>query len=176
MQNHNLLSKILGIVLCFLLSNCATTNAPSDWLSDPEQVASDPFGGWIDVWSREGRVTGELIAVTEDTMFAAGPGLHAVALNDILSARLVIYDASSLGGFVLLGTLSTFSNGWFLILTAPLWLIGGSIAASRRSYDPIIDYPDKPLKQFAPFARYPQGLPSGLDRGRIRMKVTSAKY
>jgi hypothetical protein len=57
----------------------------------------------------------------------------------------------------------------------PMWLKGGPIVASNRSYEPIIDYPEKPLKEFAPFARFPQGLPPGLDRGMIRMKVRPGK-
>jgi hypothetical protein len=110
-----------------------------------------------------------LIAVTKDTVFAADSALRAVAWRDIASARLETYDASSLGAYAFFGTLSTVSNGWFLAFTMPMWIIGGSIAAVSRSYDPIIDYPGKPLTDFASFARYPQGLPPGLDRGAIQM-------
>jgi hypothetical protein len=52
-----------------------------------------------------------------------------------------------------------------------MWIIGGSIAATSRSFDPVVDYPSKPLIDFAPFARYPQGLPPGLDRGAIQMMM-----
>ncbi len=173
MQSHKLLSKILGVAFCFLLANCATTNAPSHWLSEPDQVASDERGGWIDITSLRGGIMGELIAVTKDTVFAADSVLHAVPSRDIASARLVTYDASSMGAYVFLGTLATASNGWFLLATAPMWIIGGSIAAVSRSYDPIIDYPNTPLSDFASFARYPQGLPPGLDRGAIKMKMGS---
>lgn len=115
---------------------------------------------------------GELIAVTKDTLFLADTVLQAIASTDILTARLVTYDASELMGLgvlLVLGTVSTISNGYFLVYTAPMWLIGGSMAVIIRSYDPIIDYPNKPLKQFLPFARYPQGLPHDLDRTKIRM-------
>ena len=171
MQNHNLPFKILVVGLCFLITNCATTNVPSHWLSEPEEVASDAYGGWIDIQSRENRIAGELVAISEDTVFVANSTLHTVASKDVLSARLVIYDASSMAGYVFLGTLSTISNGLFLIFTAPMWLIGGPIAAGSRSFDPIIDYPQRPLVDFKPFARYPQGLPSGLDRNAISMKA-----
>jgi hypothetical protein len=49
-------------------------------------------------------------------------------------------------------------------------MIGGSIATGSRSFEPIIDYPKKDLSRFLPFARYPQGLPDGIDRSQIRMK------
>jgi hypothetical protein len=136
----------------------------------------DPYGAWVSIKTGYAQRGGELIAVTEDSVFAADTLLRAVASSDILSARLALYDiGDQMGVAVSLGTLSTISNGVFLIFTAPMWLIGGSIAAVNRSYDPIIDYPDKPLKEFAPFARYPQGLPPGLDRGMIRMKGRSGK-
>ena len=170
MQNHNFLNKFFCVVLCFLMTNCATTNAPSDWLSEPEQIASNGYGGWVDIKARESHIAGELIAISTDTVFVADREFHAVCSKDILSARLVTYDASSMAVYVILGTLLTISNGGFLIITAPMWLIGGSIAAASRSYDPIIDYPEKSLANFKPFARYPQGLPPDLDRGMIMMK------
>ncbi len=171
MQSRKFLSKILGVAFCFLFADCATTDVPSHWLSDPDRVATDVRGGWIDIKSLQGHITGELIAATKDTVFVADSVLHAVVSGDIASARLVTYDVSSMGGYVFLGTLSTISNGWFLAATAPMWIIGGSIAAVSRSFDPIIDYPSKPLTDFAPFARFPQGLPPGLDRGAIQMKM-----
>ena len=173
MQNHNLFARILAIVLCSLLTNCATTNVPPHWLSDPDQVASDVRGGWINIKSQRGAISGELIAVTKDTVFAADSVFHAIALKDVLSARLVTYDAQDLGVYVFLGTVSTLSHGLFLVLTAPMWIIGGSFAAASRSYDPIIDYPDKSPQDFKPFARYPEGLPPDLDRRLIRMKILS---
>lgn len=175
MRSHKYLSKIFGVVFCLLLADCAATNAPSHYLSEPDRLATDVRGGWIDMKSLHGRIAGELIAVTKDTVFAADSVLHAVASRDIASARLVTYDASILGDYVFLGTLSTASNGWFLIATAPMWIVGGTIAAVSRSFDPVIDYPSKALTEFAPFARYPQGMPAGLDRGAIQMKLGSGQ-
>ena len=68
------------------------------------------------------------------------------------------------------GSLLTISNGLLLVFTFPLWLIGGTVASVSRSYDPVFTYPGTPLTEFAPYARYPQGLPPDLDRGTIRMK------
>ena len=171
MQNHNYSFKIIVAGLCFLMTNCATTNVPSHWLNEPKFIASDAYGGWIEIKSLKNRIAGELIAISKDTVFIANGTIQTVASKDILSARLVIYDAPSMVGYVFLGTLLTISNGFYLIFTAPMWIIGGSIAAVSRSYDPIIDYPQRPLEDFMPFARYPQGLPSGLDRNAIKMKA-----
>jgi hypothetical protein len=162
--------KVLGVILCFLITSCATTKVPSHWLSEPEQTASDGYGGWINIELRENRIAGELIAISEDTVFIADSAFHAVGSKDILSARLVAYNAPRMGGYVILGTISTISNGWWLIYTAPIWLIGGSIAATLCSFEPIIDYPERPLWVLIWFARYPQGLPPDLNRGMIMMK------
>ncbi len=170
MQNHDLIHRVLSVVLCFLITSCATTKVPSHWLSEPEQTASDAYGGWINIESRENRIAGELIAISEDTVFIADSTFHAVGSKEILSARLVAYNAPRMGGYVLLGTISTISNGWFLIFTAPMWIVGGSIATTLRTFEPIIDYPERPLWVFIPFARYPQGLPPDLNRGLIVMK------
>lgn len=170
MQNHSLLRAILVAAVSFLMSGCATTTAPSGWLSDPNQVSSDPYGGWVDIHCKNERIMGELIAVTKDTLFVANDLLHAVGSADILTARLAFYHPSNLGGVVALGTISTLSHGFILILSAPLWLIVGSVTAYLRSDEPLIDYPEKPLEKFVPFARFPQGLPPGLDRQAILMK------
>lgn len=170
MQNHSILYSIATVLICAFLTSCASTKVPSRWLPEAEQSASNTYGGWVEVKSRQGQIMGELIALTEDTAFVAEETLRAIATTDIFSARLVTYDESSLGGYAFLGTLSTLSNGLLLIFTAPMWIIGGSVAATSRSYDPIIDYPKQPLKDFLPFARYPQGLPTDLDRDAIKMK------
>jgi hypothetical protein len=175
MQNHNFLYRVASAILSCLLISCATTNAPKRWLSEPEEVSLDAYGSWIDVRSQQNRISGELIAVTKDTLFVTDTVLHAIVSKDILSARLVTYHAGNLGGLVVFGTLSTISNGFYLLLTAPMWLIFGSGAAVYRSYEPIIDYPQKSIEHFKPFARYPQGLPANLDRRSISIKTLRRK-
>ncbi len=172
MQNLKMLYLILIVFVCVILTSCAITYVPSRWLPDAEHTPMNPYGAWVEVKVRDGKIMGELIAVTDDTLFVADTTLHAIATTDIIRARLVTYDASNLGlfGAMLAGTIFTITHGWFLTLTAPMWIIGSSIAAISRSYDPIIDYPKKSLKHFSPYARYPQGLPSEIDRSRIKMK------
>ena len=170
MRNHNVLTMMTVLLTSAIFGSCAVTHVPPGWLPDPDDAATSVYGGWVEIRTREARFSGELVAITGDTVFVAGTSLHAVCSTDILSARLVTYDAKDLGGYVLLGTVSTISNGWFLVLTAPMWLIGGSIAASCRTYEPIMDFPAEPLMHFVPYARYPQGLPPDIDRAAIRMK------
>lgn len=108
---------------------------------------------------------GELLAASEDTLYVAtaGGGV-AVARSSIVDGRVFGYDAGvgSITGAVLLGTVSTISNGYFLILTAPMWLIGGSIAAGSQSRQPVRDA-SAPPGVLQPWARFPAGLPTGFD-------------
>ena len=176
MRSHNVIWKIAILSLCLPLMYCASTRAPRGWLAQADKVPMDVYGAWCTIETKDGRLGGELIAASNESVFVADTKFHAVAVSDIRSARLAVYDVGGqTDAALVLGPLSTLSNGLLLALTMPMWLIGGPIVASSRSYDPIIDYPDRPLKEFVAFARFPQGLPAGLDRGTIRMKARSGK-
>jgi hypothetical protein len=177
MHNNNFFSSMAGTILCLLSIHCATTNAPDNWLPEPEASVADPYGGWIDIQPRKGRIiSGELIAVSSDSVYLADSSMYALAKGNILNARVAYYDAGTeLAMGAVLGPFVTLSNGLFLIFTAPMWIIGGPIAASSRSFDPIVDYPKKPLEDFAKYARFPQGIPPDLDRASITMKKAPVK-
>ncbi len=171
MQNHKLICIFLIFLSSLAVFSCAATHAPSRWLREAEQLQYDPYGGWIGVKTPANKMFGELIAVTEDSVFIADSVFHAVPAKMIISARLASYQSSGLEAFPLIGALSTISNGWYLIFTFPMWSIGGTIAVVYRSYEPILDYPQKDLLQFRQFSRYPQGLPDNADRTKIRMRI-----
>ena len=177
MQNHKYLEIPIFLFLSAVLFGCATTNVPRNWSSEPNEMATSTFGGWINVecsneHEKEYNIAGELIAVSDDSIFVADSLFHSIARKDITSARLVCYNSNSgsMAASVALGTISTISNGLFLIFTMPMWLIGGTIAGSAQSYVPIIDYPENNFKEFSKFSRFPQGLPRKIDRAKIKMK------
>ena len=184
-KNYPIAFLLLFPFLFFI--SCARTTAPRGWLSSSSQMQSQSFGGWIqvDYKPRTGSnifVDGELLAISSDTLYIltedvrTSKKLHSVAILDVTKARLVSYDsqARSMGGLVALGTLSTLSHGFYLILTAPiLWSLAGGATASSQSRKPIIDYPKRPLKDFQPYARFPQRLPLGLRRAALRPKPIS---
>jgi len=171
---------LLIIPILVLFSGCAITHAPSGWLSDSHELQYEAFGGWLQVHyskndSLKQSTMGELIALSSDSLYVLGrnENLHVIAVADVTHARLVEYKShhGELGGWIALGTLSTVSHGWYLILTAPLlWIFAGTLAASSRSYDPIIDYPRYSFNEFKAYARFPQGLPKNLDRHKLKPK------
>lgn len=169
---------IAGALAAALATNgCAVTKAPRGWLDTPEKSRANAYGAWIETTCNRGprqavSISGELIAVGPDSLYIARDRIVAVDRGSIEKAKLVAYDAS-VGGlvvFTVIGTLASVSHGWALIFSAPIWIIAGSIAAGVRSHEPIQTYPGFSLDSFAPYARFPNGLPATVDRSAIRAK------
>lgn len=165
------------IACACLLTSCAASHAPRGWLPMPSALQTESYGGWLKLEyltpeKKKASLSGELLAINADSVFIAGEDFYVLALSTVKSARLENYQSHSdeISGLTLLGTLSTISNGLLLVFTAPMWIIGGSASAGSRSYEPIIDYPKREWRRLAAFARFPQGLPEGLDRRQIKMK------
>jgi hypothetical protein len=90
----------------------------------------------------------------------------------VKKGKLTTYAAQKDGltAWMLLGTLSTISNGAFLIFTAPMWMIGGSLAVGGESRAPERKSPPLTWVELAPFARFPQGLPDGIALTALQEK------
>jgi len=170
-----------------LLAACVSNPAPSGWLPPAEIAAREAYGGWIVVdttkdsrtgWHGVGseaqaEIAGELIAVDPDTVFVmSGRGLVAMPASLVRRATLFSYDAhwGQLATWGFVGTLSTLSNGAFLILTAPLWIIASTSAAASRSRAPMVELAERGDRwaELRRYARFPQGMPPRLDRGALR--------
>lgn len=170
-----------------LLAACVSNPAPSGWLPPAEIVAREAYGGWIVAdtardpqrgWYATGAsssagVEGELIAVDPDTVFVMSRTvLVALPKEAVRDATLFAYDAQvgSLAGWAVLGTLSTVSNGVGLVLTAPLWIIVSSGAMASRSRAPMVELAEQGDRWagLRLYARFPQGMLPGLDRGALR--------
>src|SRR5213593_3708632 len=126
-----------ALVAVVLLVGCATNTAPPRFLPNPVEAQTQAWGGWIEISYVENgaqrRAEGELIAVTRDSVWVLGTDGGAGAVvptTQVRSGQLTAYDAQGgkVAGAAFLGTVSTISNGAFLILTAPLWIITGSVA------------------------------------------------
>jgi hypothetical protein len=150
---------------------CAQNPAPRGWLVPAREAQADPYGAWI-VVSRLGGgpdVGGEFLAVQRDSVFVllADGEVRTVPLDSVLHARIVFYDAQwgGLAIWTTLGSLSTISNGAFLVFTFPLWVIGGSLATAGQSHAPLhrVDRAGD-LGLFRMYARFPGGLPANLPR------------
>jgi len=171
----------LGVALAVagaLASGCAhSPPAPRGWLPEADATVTDAFGGWIAVEiGREKpptRVSGELIAVGTDTVLVfAGDQLVGLPRAAITKATLAGYDieAEVLAQWATLGSLSTLSHGVGFIISLPVWLIAGVTSTSSAARAPLLEYPKRSWAEIAAYARFPQGLPAGVDRSTLRRK------
>lgn len=146
------------------LAACISNPQPDD--RTPERAAKDGHGGTIVATTDGGdRIAGELMAIGPGpyVYVLVGNKLGAIPVRRIERAELFEYQSDwGFGLWGLVGTLSTISHGFFLFLSAPVWMASSGIAAASESVAPHIVYPDDPLTEFRPWARFPQGLPAGV--------------
>jgi hypothetical protein len=173
------ISRRWRIAVCALVSlptgGCFRTTAPPGWLPTPEEAQREAFGAWMRIEYRIDSVRrvieGELIAAATDSIYVLGAdSLVALPVTPALSGTLTTYDArlDMLGTWTLMGTLSTASHGIVLLLSAPIWIIAGTASTASASKDPRIGSTDPSL--IRQFARFPQGMPPGVDRRSLRQR------
>jgi hypothetical protein len=165
---------LFAVAMIASLAGCYQHAAPPGWLARPED-ARQAFGSWIEIQDRPGTptqaVAGELIAIDADTVHVLADGrLVSLPTASLCCVTLTAFrmDYAPLQVWAAIGTLSTGSHGVGLILTGPVWLLTGTLAASAASYAPRIRSTEPAVLR--PFARFPQGMPPGLDRATLRSK------
>lgn len=176
-------TRSLLIALAFVVPlACAHNPDPRD---RPAKVAAvDGYGGWITVRTDSGvSIDGELISVDGDRgtiHILRDRQLLTVPILGITSGELYGYRsaAGTLSTWTLVGTLSTASHGLLLVLSAPAWLLSGSIATYRESNASRVEVSDG-WRAIAAWARFPQGLPPGVDArtlvGHRRKNATTGR-
>jgi len=166
------------VIFPILLLGCASTTAPRHWLPTAEEAQQEAYGAWITVeyntTSSDKRIAeGEFIAVNGESVFVlTSEKLVVIPQKQIKQGRLVTYDSKYgvLGIWTLVGVLSTPSHGIGLIISAPVWIVLGSIITSGQSYEPIETTPVKSWDELRKFARFPQGMPKALDPKTLKGK------
>jgi hypothetical protein len=164
----------LWLLIAMTLGACGRLHAPRGTVPRPEAARTEAFGGWARVVVAAGDAVthqqGELIAVGADTLWLLRPdGPLAVPTQAIQRAEVTGFDSApgAVVGATALGILSTISNGAFLLLTAPAWLITGAVASSTQASASRLEVRGD-LAPLALFARFPQGLPPGLDLATLQ--------
>jgi hypothetical protein len=159
-------------------AGCAVSHAPPGWLDAPGH--SRAFGGWIVVERLDGpeQLRGELISIEADSLLVLDDlVLVSLPLACVSKADLTGYAASSgIASWTVLGTLSTASHGFLLLLSAPVWLVAGISASAAETHAPHFKHPPSSWEALRPFARFPQGMPPGLSRTSLRPKVDRYEY
>ena len=164
-----------SVCLLLLSSACFHTTAPKGWLPTATEAQRDAYGGWIKLdYTVSGNrlaLHGELIAAAPDSVHVlTSEGMVAVPTATVISGTLTTYDANY-GGlrlWAIFGGVSTLSHGIGLVFTMPLWAIAGSVATASASKAPRVESTNPTLLRM--YARFPQGIPPGLDLRSLRQK------
>lgn len=176
MQTKLLFRSCALLAVIELMVGCAASTAPSGWLPSAPDTQWDGYGSWATVTLSIGPeewIEGELIAATADTLHILQTGrLESFGYDQIAKIQLQSYDSEygALAVWTVLGSVSTISHGFILILTAPVWIITGSIAASAQSRASLETVVGAEWRQLLPYCRYPGGIPDSIDRTTIKPK------
>jgi hypothetical protein len=173
-----LLLLALAVAFALAVAGCARNPAPRGWLSTAYEAESTAYGGWLRLSLRPAPgaerpvdLEGEFLSVGPDSLvrILTAAGVHAVPLTGIERARLTGYDVGqTVGSWTFPGVLFTWSNGYGLILTAPLWLLTGTVSTHGAWNVAKSSVPGRSWNELRVYARFPAGWPPGLDPERVR--------
>jgi len=192
------LVTLLVVALADTWTGCAVSHAPSQWLSYAEEAQREAWGGWMEMQRQDPdslrSVHGELLAISDDSVYTlSGTTITASALARVPRGTLEAYDSRSgdVARISFAGTLLSVTTGWGLFIIAPAWAIVGSISGSvlshqgkhevkqatvRRGDDPnALREVQAAWRDLRPYARFPQGLPPGLDRTSLHERPLSRR-
>lgn len=182
MQKRQLLKVgFWSVCSASLFCACASLKSPEGWLPKVSEVESQAYGSWVVVEHISGGQTmttsGELIAVSPDFVLILNKsGVSEIPAAAVRQTKLEIFkEKKIIGLWAFLGTLSTVSHGWGLVLSAPVWLISGIGGAIGESLSGIVEIKGPPSEECRKYARFPQGLPAGIDLRSLKVKTAQEK-
>jgi hypothetical protein len=171
----------LAVALAVLATGCATNPLPSDRHVSQEAAITSGRGAYtLAFLSAGGQLTGELISADRGHVLLLGDDheLRALKYDELNELRLGVHDNNK-GGYIawmVLGTLSTASHGFWLVFSAPTWLIAGGVSVAAESQRGVFDcrpredtkHPEASCLELAGnFSRFPQGLPPGVGKAQL---------
>lgn len=138
-----------------------SSGAPAGWLPRADDLGRSGRGAWITIRGPgKGKATtaGELIAIADDRVYVlAQDGLRIVAAAEVRTALVAVY-ASDADAEVGRSFITLTHGSWQILTTLPWW---GLVHDTSRA--PLLKHPPLPLEGLGRFARFPHGLPPGLD-------------
>lgn len=123
-------------------------------------------------------IVGEIIAVNDDSIMLmpldTAQRMFAVSRNDIAQADIIVALTSDTpegkSGWAAFINVLSLSHGYYMVFSAPLNLIITSAIAKNATKSTYrIKYPEAiSWEEMRKFARFPQGIPTQVDRSLIR--------
>lgn len=173
--------------LIIFLSGCSTVRIPASYRYSAQQLKREITGSWIHIklnlrenTGQAPELSGELIAIQSDTIYVITPqGLKGVQVTRIDEADLYMFMNQPGMYAAITGLLSlpdliaavVLDMPGFIILCAPWIVTAGIISiAEGTNHSNILNYPTFcSLEELNKFARFPQGIPAGIDKTRIHL-------
>ena len=185
LKRINSILLLSGFIL--ILSGCGAIRIPANYAHNPQELKKVITGSWTevklkskDITGNETTFSGELIAIQADTLYILDDlGLHGIHRNNISEAVVYMYMNKSGKYAIATGLLYipdivaaiVMGQPGFLILGIP-WILTGSIitVAEGTNHSNFLNYPySNQLPDLKKFARFPQGMPAGIDRLRLHL-------
>lgn len=177
--------KTLCILSFIFFYGCATSYAPDNWLPDTDKIQTEAYGGWLTLHFKDQSTyrdyeiapKGEFICCdTTNVYLLTTSGKLLTIKKDQVAEAVLELDEKNTGTYAaitVIGSLTTISHGLYSGITFPAWLIIGIPTASGESmrdrYE--TENPDKIYwNQIQIFARFPQGLPYGVNLNELKTK------
>jgi hypothetical protein len=181
--------KIFAGIFAFLIlfGGCRSAVIPARYNLGPPEVSKSFTGCWIDILSDSGdsaalqiNLSGELIALQVDTAYILTEiSFTAIPVKNIKSAKLYVFKPQGAMGPVVgllsfipnvAGEIANSTGGGFLLLGLPVAATGILFGLGEAQSNATLKYPDKnSFNEFVKFARFPQGLPSGLETEKLHL-------
>jgi hypothetical protein len=175
-------SLILLIAIGLSLSNCQPVKAPLGFVPKRKGTTTNAFGGWMSISfldSTRQELEGEFIAVSNDSLYIMdGDKVNGRKTAEVRFARIILFntDASGYAAWTVLNSLGTISTGTFLVFMFPLAFVTGimtTVSESRRIN--FYEYPLHDWSTLRKYARFPQGIPEGVDLHELKPQVHPVK-
>lgn len=181
------------LIFVLLFSSCRTAMVPVSYSFNAVNVKSGISGSWIDVTGQlpegsaiEQTISGELIAIQNDSLYVlTSVTLTSISIKAVNKAILYVFKNrtarfAAITSLVfipnIIGT-SIDGNFGFLLLGFP-WLVAGTaltIVEGINNSSHLI-YPERNrIDELRDFARYPIGIPSGIDKNRLHLVSPSSQ-
>ncbi len=167
---------VIFSVMVVLMAGCISLPGPTDWVPSSEEVQQDVYGAWtileITPKSNKKPMEGELIAVQQGILYLLNENiLQEIPIKQIKKAILASFNArGGISMWATLGFVSTLSHGGWLIFSAPIWLISGIINSNAATTSGMLKFDNYNLRDMKKYARFPQGIPEGLDIYSLKPK------
>ena len=169
------------VAFALFMASCASTRAPNNAVPRRSAFEYDAFGGYMTLTRKDGtEASGELIGIRNDSVVLLTGACARIVRNEITKAIIITHNPNEYAwGY--LSLLATISNGGFLIITGPLWIISTTAAVSNenrvwkeypakkkpQSRQESVS-PEEAWKEVVKFSRFPAGIPSALDLTTLR--------